>query len=94
MAALNAGHQLHAQGVSRAAVAGYLRQAAFGSESWVQSRLRYIAFPLRAPFIYSYWRGWEAIGGFWAKLDAAQRRRFIPYLYNNMHTVDTALQFS
>ncbi len=94
MAALNAGHQLHAQGAGRAAVADYLRQAAFGSESWVQSRLRYIAFPLRAPFIYSYWRGWEAIGGFWAKLDAAQRRRFIPYLYNNMHTVDTALQFS
>ena len=94
IAALNAAHMLHAEHRSKEEAAAYLREVGFGSEAWVKSRLRFITFFFRAPHIYSYWRGWEATMAAWQQVKPEQRSAFLSYLYTNMHSIDTLLQFS
>lgn len=90
---LNAAHMIHAEQKSDAEVASFLREFAFGEESWIQSRLRFFKHGLRAPFIYSYWRGNEAVQEVYRKLPETNKQAFYQFLYKNMLSADTVKQF-
>lgn len=71
----------------------YMREYSFASDAKIKSRLRYMGYPFRKAYMYAYWRGWEAVEKVWEKLSAEKRSLFLKYLYENMHSVDTVLQF-
>ena len=89
---VNASHILYCGGGKEAA-ADYLRKYSFGSESRIDSRLRYMGFPFRKAYMYAYWRGWDAVARKWESLRREERPAFLQYLYENMHSVDTVAQF-
>lgn len=90
---LNAAHMLHAEGRTEDEVRAFLREFAFGQENWIDSRLRFITHALRSPFIYSYWRGNEAVYAAFSRVEAHDRDRFYAFLYTSMLSADTVLQY-
>lgn len=89
----NAAHMLNAEGKSTVEVYDYLRDQAFGSDGWIEARFRFMNFPFRVPFIYAYWCGWSGVRAIWNNLSQENKPIFIEYLYNNMHSLDSANQF-
>ena len=71
----------------------YMRAYSFASDAKIKSRLRYMGYPFRKAYMYAYWRGWEALEEAWKGLELGKQPRFLKYLYENMHSVDTVLQF-
>ncbi len=90
---MNAAHMIHAEGKSDEEVSAFLRDFAFGEENWIQSRLRFFKHTLRAPFIYSYWRGNEAVKEIYNRLPEDRKYPFYEFLYKNMLSADTVKQF-
>jgi hypothetical protein len=90
---LNAAHMIHSEQKSDEEVASFLREFGFGEENWIQSRLRFFKHSLRAPFIYSYWRGNEAVHEVYKKLPELLKPSFYEFLYKNMLSADTVKQF-
>jgi hypothetical protein len=90
---LNAAHMIHAEHKSETEVASFLREFAFADEIYIQSRLRFFKHSLRAPFIYSYWRGNEAVQEVYRKLPESNKTAFYQFLYKNMLSADTVKQF-
>jgi hypothetical protein len=93
-AACNASWQLHALGQSPEDVAEYLRMVAIGDEGWVRSRMRFIGYPLRAPFVFSYWYGDLAVERAWRLVPAQRRQGFLVYLYTRLHSPRSTELFS
>ncbi len=71
----------------------YMRLYSFASEAKIKSRLRYMGYPFRKAYMYAYWRGWEAVETAWERLPQKEQKVFLKYLYENMHSIDTVLQF-
>lgn len=71
----------------------YMENCSFASEAKIRSRLRYMGYSFRKAYMYAYWRGWEAVEKEWEGLSREKRTAFLSYLYENMHSVDTVLQF-
>ena len=90
---LNAAHMIHAENKSDEEVSSFLREFAFGEDQWINSRLRFFKHTLRAPFIYSYWRGNEAVQEVYKKLPKHHKSTFYNFLYKNMLSADTVKQF-
>ncbi|MBP2243120.1 hypothetical protein J2Z40_003708 [Cytobacillus eiseniae] len=90
---LNAAHMLHAEQASDEKVASFLRDFAFGEENWIESRLRFFKHSLRSPFIYSYWRGNEAVQEVYKRIPENSKPSFYEFLYKNMLSADTVKQF-
>lgn len=90
---LNAAHMIHAEQKSDQEVAGFLKEFAFADDSYIESRLRFFKHSLRSPFIYSYWRGNEAVHEVYSKLSADEKPLFYQFLYKNMLSADTVKQF-
>lgn len=88
-ARINAAYRIHAEHASHAEVVRYLMETCFQSEVWAQSRLAFLTHPLRAPFIFAYWYGDQAVDHVWQRVNPAQRATFWQYLYTNMHTPST-----
>lgn len=93
IAGLQAAHMLHAEQREEEEVCQFLRDFSFGEENWINSRLRFITHPFRAPFIYSYWRGNEAVHEVFKLVPSSERSRFYQFLYKNMLSADTVKQF-
>ncbi|MEH7332510.1 hypothetical protein V7161_07735 [Neobacillus drentensis] len=90
---INAAHMIHAEQKSDNEVAAFLKEFAFGEEIWIQSRLRFFKHSLRAPFIYSYWRGNEAVKEVYRNVSENKKPLFYQFLYKNMLSADTVKQF-
>ena len=90
---MNAAHMIHAEGKRDEEVSEFLRDFAFGEENWIQSRLRFFKHTLRAPFIYSYWRGNEAVKEIYNRISEDRKSAFYEFLYKNMLSADTVKQF-
>lgn len=90
---LNAAHMIHAEHKTLEEARAFLREFAFGQESWIASRLRFITHSLRAPFIYSYWRGNEAVHEAYRRVPKEERTQFYQFLYANMLSADTVKQY-
>ncbi len=90
--AVNASHILYCGG-SKEDAAEYMRKYSFSSERHIQGRLRYMGFYFRKAYMYPYWRGWEVMESKWNSLDESQHDEFIKYIYENMHSNDTIMQF-
>ena len=71
----------------------YMEAYSFASEAKIKSRLRYMGYPFRKAYMYAYWRGWEAVEAVWNGLPENRRQDFLQYLYENMHSIDTVLQY-
>lgn len=93
IAGLNAAHMIHTEGKSDEEVSRFLAGFAFGHDNWIASRLRFFKHSLRAPFIYSYWRGNEAVRDIYQRVSRDDRRRFYEFLYKTMLSADTVKQF-
>lgn len=92
-AGANAAHLLHQQGAAPEDVTAYLRQTCFADDAYIASRLRFIQYPLRAPFIYAYWRGYQAVREAYARVVQGDRPRFFEFLYGKMLSADTVRLF-
>lgn len=90
---LNAAHMLHAEKKSEKEVREFLKAFAFGDDNWIDSRLRFFNHSLRAPFIYGYWRGNEAVNQVFNRVSSDRKPDFYNFLYRNMHSADTIKQF-
>ncbi len=90
---MNAAHMIHSEQKPLEDVSAFLERFAFGEENWIASRLRFFQHFLRAPFIYSYWRGNEAVRAVYQRVPEADRKRFYQFLYTNMLSSDTVKQF-
>jgi hypothetical protein len=90
---LNAAHMVHVEQKNRAEVEKFMASFAFREGKWVESRWRFITHPFRAPFIYGYWRGNEAVHNLFSQLDEEEKLPFVRYLFDHMHSVDTLKQF-
>ncbi|MEH7502698.1 hypothetical protein V7152_11880 [Neobacillus drentensis] len=90
---INAAHMIHAEQKSDEEMSAFLKEFAFGDDNWIQSRLRFFKHSLRAPFIYSYWRGNEAVHEVYRKLTESSKPSFYEFLYKNMLSADTVKQF-
>lgn len=90
---MNAAHMIHAQGKTAEEASRYLQEFAFGEDNWVASRLRFITHSLRAPFIYSYWRGNEAVYQAYSRLAPSEHVQFYQFLYKQMLSADTVKQY-
>lgn len=93
-ASYGAAHMLHEEKRDLDAVKQYFRDYAFLSESAIDSRIRFISHPLRQAFIYSYWRGNEAVYKAYKNVTREQFPKFCNYLYGNMHSANTVGQFN
>lgn len=91
--AMNSAHMINGEKKDRQEVIDYMKQFTFAEDEWVESRLRFITHPFRAPFIYSYWRGNEAVGNIWSLVPEGLRDNFIKYLYYNMQSIDSLEYF-
>ncbi|MDC3413793.1 hypothetical protein NC797_15760 [Aquibacillus sp. 3ASR75-11] len=91
---LNAAHMLHSEQKSEEEVRTFLKEFAFGDDNWIDSRLRFFNHSLRAPFIYAYWRGNQAVNEVYTRISPERKQDFFKYLYHNMHSADTIKQFS
>ncbi len=94
MCNLNAAYMMHSMGVSDDNIKDYMRKHFFNSKSKIESRMRFISYPLRKPFMYAYWRGWEGIERGYAQIEQTQLSNYYKYIYDHMHSIDTALQFN
>jgi hypothetical protein len=90
---LNAAHMIHAENKSDEEVAVFLKEFAFAEDSYIESRLRFFKHSLRTPFIYTYWRGNEAVHEVYRNLSSEQKPLFYEFLYKNMLSADTVKQF-
>ncbi len=89
----NASHIYYCEEDGREKAKRYMEERSFSSEMKISSRLRYMGYPFRKAYMYAYWRGWEAVEKAWGRLPEEKRADFLTYLYENMYSVDTVLQF-
>ncbi|WP_342506088.1 hypothetical protein [Sporosarcina sp. FSL K6-2383] len=88
VAGMNSSYQLNELQKDPTEVASFLRNFAFGQEEWIESRMRFIKHPLRGPFIYSYFRGYEGVRESFKQISNEQKQRYFEFLYHNMLTTD------
>jgi hypothetical protein len=93
IAGLNAAHMIHAEQKSDQEVRSFLENFSFGEENWINSRLRFFKHSLRAPFIYAYWRGNEAVNQAFQQVAPDRKQDFYNFLYRNMLSADTVKQY-
>jgi hypothetical protein len=82
----NASWRLHVLGQPEAEVAAFLKTVGMGNDGWVAARMRFLTYPLRAPFIYAYWYGDYTTGQVWNRIPASRRADFFTYLYTRLHS--------
>ncbi len=88
-ARINAAWKIHAENQTERDVVAYLMNTCLQSQAWAKSRLAFLTHPLRAPFIFAYWYGDQAVDRVWQRVRPAQRAEFWRYLYSSMHTPTT-----
>jgi len=93
IAGMNSSYQLNELKNTPDKVAAFLKDFAFGQEAWIESRMRFIGHPLRGPFIYSYFRGYEGVQQVYNKLNKEKKTEFFNFLYKNMLTIDELKTF-
>lgn len=87
-------HMIHQQGRSQDDAAAYLRRTCFADEHYIAARLRFVRYPLRAPFIYAYWRGYQAVRDVYMRTTPGNRKAFFAFLYGTMLSADTVRLFA
>jgi len=84
--ACNASWKLHVDGEVPDQVATYLKETGISNDGWVIARMRFLAYPLRAPFIFAYWYGDHAVAAVWRRVPAARQAEFFHFLYTRLHS--------
>ncbi|HYF82171.1 MAG TPA: hypothetical protein VEB00_03970 [Clostridia bacterium] len=87
-------HMLHEENKDADVVKEFFREFAFMNEAAVNSRFRFISHKFRKTFMYSYWRGNEAVYKAYKNVPKEKFPEFINYLYCNMHSANTVNQFN
>ena len=87
----NASWLIHGEDMSIAAAAEATAADAFQDVETTRRRLDMVAHPLRAPFLYAYWGGEEAVRLFLERTKDWDRRDVVRELYDRMHTPTTLL---
>lgn len=90
----SAAHMLHVENKDVSVVKQYLKEYAFMNDAAVDSKIRFVSHPFRKTFIYSYWRGNEAVCKAYNSVSKEQFIKFYNYLYGNMHSINTVNQFN
>ena len=73
---MNASYQLNELNKTPNEVKAFLKEFAFGQEEWIDSRMRFISHPLRGPFIYSYYRGYEGVRDAYSNVSTDKKLNF------------------
>jgi hypothetical protein len=82
----NASWRLHVLGQHPDEVAAFLKNDGMSNDGWVAARMLFLTYPLRAPFIYAYWYGDQAVGQVWNRVPASRRTDFFTFLYTRLHS--------
>ncbi len=90
---ITAAHMLHEENLGLEEVKHYFTETLCATEAAADSKIRMMTHSLRKPFIYSYWRGNEAVEDIYNKLPAYEKSEFIKYAYYNMNSINTLKMF-
>lgn len=93
MVGISMAHMLHEEKVAPDIVKRYFIETLGKSEAAADSKMRFLSFPVRRPFIYSYWRGNEAVRKIFLRLEKHETWAFLRFAYHNMHSVNSISQF-
>lgn len=88
IAGMNSSYLLNELGRTPNEVEKFLKDFAFGQEEWIDSRMRFISHPLRGPFIYSYYRGYEGVHEIYKDLPKDRHANFFRFIYENMLSIE------
>jgi len=90
---MNASYELNELNKTSSEVKAFLKEFAFGQEQWIDSRMRFISHPLRGPFIYSYYRGYEGVRYAYSNVSVDKKSEFLEFIYRNMLTIEELKTF-
>jgi hypothetical protein len=94
-AGANAARYLMVDGWPEERVADYLRERAFGQETWVRGRIGFARQPFHGPFLAHYWYGNETVRRVRMRASSAeQRTAFTRYLYERLHSPESLEMFA
>ena len=93
MTSIKMAHMMHEEKVEPDVVKKYFLETLGKNEAAGDSKIRFLTFPLRKPFIYSYWRGNEAVRQIYLNLEKHEQWEFLRFAYHNMHSVNSVSQF-
>lgn len=89
----NAAFYLHEEKKSKEFVKEYLGVQLNLSDQFNESKLRFLTYSLREPFMFSYEKGNEAVKTAFYSISPHRKWEFLQYLYRNMHSVHSLAQF-
>ncbi len=92
-ARVNAALLIHQEKKSLDEARAYLLETCYTTPAWVESRLAFLTHRLRAPFIFAYWYGDDAVERVWKRVRPNERASFFRYLYHHMHTPTTLQRY-
>lgn len=92
--ALNAAYYYHVENMDKDKIIQYFMQFGFGNENWASSRYRFISHFFRGPFIYSYWRGQEAVSKKMDQLELSEHKKFYRFILENMQSADSVQDYA
>lgn len=87
----NAAWMVHAEGRSLDETLAVIAPASFQDTDTTRRRLAFLGHELRAPFVYAYWSGDDAVRRYLEATRGADRRAVLAHLYDRMHTPTTLL---
>ena len=93
MTSIKMAHMMHEENIAPDVVKRYFRETLGKNEAAGDSKIRFLTFPHRRPFIYSYWRGNEAVRQIYLNLEKHETWEFLRFAYHNMHSVNSISQF-
>lgn len=90
---LTSAHMIHEENYDIEAVKKYFKETLQVTDSVVDSKIRFLTYSFRKPYIYSYWRGNEAVENLYNKVAKQDVTSFLKYIYRNMHSINTLNEF-
>jgi hypothetical protein len=88
----NAAWMVHAEGRSLDETIAVIAPASFQDAATTRRRLAFLSHELRAPFVYAYWCGDDAVRRFLEATKDADRGTVLALLYDRMQTPATLLK--
>lgn len=85
----NAAWMVHGEGRPLEEAVAATAAAGFQDPQTVRRRLAFLNHELRAPFVYAYWCGDDAVRRMLAETEGCDRRTVLAHLYDHMHTPRT-----
>jgi pyruvate-formate lyase-activating enzyme len=90
---LTSAHMIYEENYDVETVSKYYKETVQGTDEFIKTKMRFLTYSFRGHYIYSYWRGNEAVENIYNKVTKQDAMSFLKYLYRNMNSINTLDQF-